>query len=120
MINKEEYPSYGNLIKEGRTTLPEKFFDCPDWYLSLNHHFMGDVANWYMSAVAGLKVKDSTHIEISPNFIERLTFAEAYYDLPSGRTEVKWERNGDKISLFVKCPVDCDIIVPDEVEVIRS
>ena len=100
----------------GETALLEQFIppDKSSECASRNHHFFGDIANWYMSAVAGLRVIDSGHIEIRPNFIKQLEYASAFYDLPDGRVSVLWKRNGEGIELDVSCPTEYEIIIPQK------
>ena len=111
MITRKEYPSYGYWIETGETTLCEAFqptVKCG----SHNHHFLGDIGNWYISAVAGLRIVNSEKVLISPNFINQLDYASAYHDLPKGRVSVSWKRVGDEIELEVKCPVEYEIKIP--------
>ena len=111
MITRKEYPSYGYWIETGETTLCEAF-QPPEKRISHNHHFLGDIGNWYISKVAGLRIVNSEKVQISPNFINQLNYASAYYDLPKGRVSVSWKRVGDEIELEVKCPVEYEIKIP--------
>ena len=108
MITRTDYPSYGNWIARGATTLWESFFDENSDGSSLNHHFWGDISSWYMKTILGLRVNpdldDISHINLSPNFIEALDSAEGYYDSPCGRISVKWQREGGDVKLSVNCP----------------
>lgn len=103
MIVREDFPSYGYFVKMGLTTLPEfiKRDYTTDPY-SLNHHFFGDIANWFISCVVGIKVnkdwKAANRIDIEPNFISKLENAKAEYNGLS----VEWIRNDAKIELTVK------------------
>lgn len=109
MITKSGYPSYGHLVEMGETTLPEQFM--PDGVNcgSHNHHFMGDIANWFMSKIAGLNVLDSENVEISPHFISLIDCASASYELPNGTVSVKWERKENRIDIGIVCPVNYTI-----------
>ena len=99
MIAKPEYPSYRHLIDRGDTGLPERFM--PDnepedsHFDSHNHHFMGDIARWFIREVAGLKVLSTKDVEISPNPPSNLTHAEAFYEMPAGRVSVEWHEGED-------------------------
>ncbi len=98
MITRPEFPSYTRLVDEGVTALPENFLTYDEFYpLSLNHHFLGDVSRWLMTRLAGLKVVDCKTVEIDPQVVEGINYAEAYYDLPLGRVSVRWDRleNGE-------------------------
>ena len=114
MITREEFPSYAYHINSGETTMPEAFkttLNNKESRDSKNHHFLGDVTNWYIRCVAGIDVVAHDKVNIKPNFIEGLDFAEAYYDLPSGRVSARWERVDGGVSVTVDAPdgVLCEI-----------
>ncbi len=123
MITRKEFPSYGRFIDIGLTTLPECFeIDFPDSEAnSFNHHMFGDIKAWFISCVAGLNVNpergDPNHLLIRPNFISSLTFAEATYRAPAGEARVRWERTGERVSLFVSIPegATAEVVFPDGV-----
>ena len=54
MITREDYPSYGNWIKRGATTLWENFL--PDGVSSMNHHFWGDISLIIIKGCTSLSV----------------------------------------------------------------
>ncbi len=120
MITRKEYPSYGWYMENGYTTLPEQFY----WgeqtsENSRNHHFLGDVVQWFMRYPAGLQVENYHKVIIKPSFLEGLDFAEASHTLPAGEVKVSWKRFDGKICLDVSCPkdVECDIKIESNVEV---
>lgn len=107
LITKKEYPSYGHWVEMGETTLLEQFLPYTTYYpQSKNHHFLGDVINWFMSAVGGIKVQSSDSVVISPCFIKRLSYAQAYHDLPGGRISVRWDRTDTGIDLKITATGD--------------
>ena len=55
MIVRPDYPSYGNWVKRGATTLWEGFQPENGRVLSLNHHFWGDVSAWFYTYLAGMR-----------------------------------------------------------------
>lgn len=112
MITGEEYPSYGYFVKAGYTTLPEQMLpDEKRSSISQNHHFLGDVVQWYMRYPGGICVERWNKVSIRPKFIESLTFAGASHRLPAGEVKTHWKRRGGRIKLEVKCPakVSCRI-----------
>lgn len=115
MITRDKFPSYTLLIDEGYTALPEKFHQCGGgtYYLSMNHHFLGDVSRWFTVKLAGLDVIDHKTVRIKPHPVSKIDHAEAYYDLPSGRAWVKWCRDG-------KGEIKVEYSVPDGVTVIKD
>ena len=114
MITKREYPSYGHLLELGETALPEHFMPDGAPNDSHNHHFFGDIARWFIRAVAGLRVENAQEVVIRPAFLGALDFAEAYYDLPAGRVAVKWKREGNQILLWYRAPETVHCIVEAE------
>ena len=115
MITKRDFPSYGYLLEIGETTLPEWFRNDNPRKGSHNHHFFGDIARWFITCIAGLNVVDPGRVEIRPHFIESLTYASAYYELPTGMIRVLWERNGESITLKVDCDdqIKYHVVLPD-------
>ena len=110
MITRDDYPSYGMFLRYGYTSLPEDFLDEDEIEhpSSLNHHFMGDIINWFIQRVAGIRVNprktSPDDFDITPDFISTLDHASAFYNAPCGKVEVKWQRKGELITLKVKCP----------------
>ncbi|MBQ2704026.1 MAG: family 78 glycoside hydrolase catalytic domain [Clostridia bacterium] len=106
MITKPTHPSYANMIYRGETTVWERFAEPGKRIGSHNHHFMGDVSAWYLSCVAGINVNPNdnnpNHILINPHFVTALDFAQASYVARDGKISVKWQRDGEKITLNVK------------------
>ena len=114
MITRDKFPSYTLLIKEGYTALPEQFINCEKklYPSSMNHHFLGDVSRWFVTALVGLEVIDHKTVRINPHPVESISFANAYYDLPAGRVTVSWER--DK-----KGEVKVSYTAPEGVKIIK-
>ena len=107
MITKETYPSYGHWVAMGETTLLEQFLPYTDYYRSSkNHHFLGDVLNWFMRAVGGIHVQSANSVKIAPKFIKKLDFCETYHVLPNGKISVRWERKDGEILLKIESEGD--------------
>ena len=100
MIVRPDYPSYGNWVKRGATTLWESFQPENGRVLSLNHHFWGDVSAWFYTYLAGMKINprgnDATNVDIMPLFPKKLNSVTAYHDTPVGRISVSWERTNEQ------------------------
>ncbi len=106
MITREDYPSYGNWLKRGATTLWENFH--PDTVSSMNHHFWGDISAWFIKRLAGIQLNPDKHnvntLKIAPSFISSLDTVSAYHIAPSGKISVSWRREGEGIILDVEIP----------------
>ena len=76
----------------------------------MNHHFWGDISNWFITKIAGLRINpkgnDASYVDIVPDFITGLDHASAYYDTVKGKVSVSWKRCGDEIHLTVTKPED--------------
>lgn len=120
MITRRDYPSYGFFVEQGYTALPEEFTQPEDLDdpASLNHHFFGDIVSWFIQRVAGIRVNPTNtsadRIDVAPDFLRALSFADAFYYAPAGKVDVRWRREGTQIFLNVDCPeaVVGDIVLP--------
>lgn len=105
MITRPDFPSYGNWVKRGSTTLRESFLPEGDGVDSLNHHFWGDVSAWFYTYLAGMRINprgtDITNVDIKPLFPEKLDSVNAYHNLPDGKIAVAWERVTEGITLKI-------------------
>ena len=108
MITRPDYPSYGNWLERGATTLWEDFH--PDGASSMNHHFWGDISAWFIKCLAGIHFNphgnDVTRVDIRPSFVQSLDFAQGYYTAPSGKISSSWKRDGERIILNLEIPSD--------------
>lgn len=108
MITRPDYPSYGNWIARGATTMWEEFFPEDSKGSSLNHHFWGHVSAWFIKNILGIRVNpDETNpknINIKPAFISEIDNAKGYYDTVCGKLCVEWVRENGKINLCIDCP----------------
>lgn len=110
MITRRDYPSYGNWIEMGATTLWENFFLSPDGYPveSLNHHFWGDISAWFYIYLAGIRINPAGHdareVNIAPCFVEKLNHVKADHVMPAGHLSVEWTRTEKNIQLQISVP----------------
>lgn len=108
MIVRPDFPSYGNWVARGATSLWEDFRREGDPVQSHNHHFWGDISNWFIQALAGIRFNPqhrSIHeVDIRPAFVERLTGAAGFHLAPDGRISSAWERVENGVHLQVEIP----------------
>lgn len=109
MIVGPGFPSYGEWILDGATTLRESFRRPDEKKDSENHHFWGDIAAVFIQYFVGLKVNpnltDTNEFEISPVFPEKLDYAKAIYTIKDGeQLSVFWQRADEKIKLVLQVP----------------
>lgn len=107
MITRPDYPSYGNWLEKGATTLWERFYN-DDRMDSMNHHFWGDISAWFIKSLAGIQFNpqgnDITRVDIKPSFVTALNNAEGYYTAPSGKIVSSWKKKGDCVILTLQIP----------------
>ena len=106
--------SYGAMVAGGATSLWEIPHIAGNGIstggvASLDHHFWGDIAAWYITYIAGIRVNeqffDPSRVDISPYFIEKLAYAQASHRTPLGTVLVSWQRTGEnEIEMFISLP----------------
>lgn len=119
LITTERFPSYGNWVARGAVSLWEEFQPEGGTVSSLNHHFWGDISHWFIRWLAGIHYNPLAAggcVDIRPQFIPSLQFAEGFHEAPEGRIEVKWKRNGDAIKMNLTLPATLRgvCILPDD------
>lgn len=111
-------PSYGNMIDHGATSLWEfihTFRNGTEYDVtvgkikSMNHHFWGDIAAWYITYIAGIRINedltDVYRVDISPYFVKQLNNAYAQHEMPYGKVTASWQRlSENKILLYAELP----------------
>lgn len=106
MITRDDYPSFGNWLKRGATTLWENFD--PKTVNSMNHHFWGDISAWFIKCLAGIQFNPDNHnlktAKIAPSFIDALDNVSAYHITPFGKISVQWKKTEQNIILDVEIP----------------
>ncbi|WP_282122018.1 family 78 glycoside hydrolase catalytic domain [Algibacter mikhailovii] len=118
VVVNEEWPSFGWMIKEGATTLPEGYkFTSSDM-----HHFMGAVDNFFYRHVVGINVDDRTpgfkQIILKPNFIAGMDFAKASYNSIHGEIKAEWKKKAnDTYEYLGVIPANCEakLVLPNKV-----
>ncbi len=114
MITHEGFPSYRYWVDKGETTLLEWFFPYDDFYTqSKNHHFLGDILNWFMTKLGGLRVENSQTVTVSPCYIEKLTWCKTSHKLPKGEIKIEWQKQNGDTMLKIETTGDVDYRVDD-------
>jgi alpha-L-rhamnosidase len=108
MVVNPTYPSYGNWIARGATSLWEDFQPEGGSVASRNHHFFGDISAWFLKWIAGIQLnphgEDVDEVLITPRLIPALQWAEGYHLAPAGKIGVKWSWDEDGIALTIEVP----------------
>jgi alpha-L-rhamnosidase len=108
MINQDEKPGYGYMLKMGATTLTES------WHAKLtashNHFMLGHINEWFYKDLAGID-GDPTgpgfkRIIIKPQPVGDLTWVKASYDSVRGKISSEWRREGGRFELKCRIPAN--------------
>jgi alpha-L-rhamnosidase len=122
LLNQEEYPSWLYPIRQGATTIWERWDGIkPDGSFqdasmnSFNHYAYGAIGDWLYQVVAGIELDPDTpgykRILIRPQPGGQLTYAGASLDSMYGTIESKWIREGDEFQLIVTIPANTEGVV---------
>jgi alpha-L-rhamnosidase len=113
LLLNETYPSWGYTIKNGATTIWERWdgwtqengFQSPNMN-SFNHYSLGSVGEWLYRYVAGIDLGTPgySHIIIHPHPGGDLTFARGEYDSVRGRISSSWRVEDGRFTLEVLVP----------------
>ena len=103
------YPSYGQWVARGETSLCEDFNRYDQQIASLNHHFWGSISAWFIDCIAGIRFNpeaDDIHrVDFVPHFVTGMEHASGYHICPDGRIEAAWQRTGEStIELMLTVP----------------
>ena len=109
LITSTERGCYGSWIKAGATTMWESFpYEDGRRMNSQNHHFLGDISNFFISDIVGIRPNPNLHdiaeFEIAPHFVSDLDYARAYFESDFGSLKAQWRRENGGIILDVSVP----------------
>ena len=115
LLRNETYPSWGYTIKNGATTIWERWdgwteengFQSPNMN-SFNHYSLGAVGEWLYRYVAGIDLDPKgvgyDRVIIRPRPGGDLTHARGEFDSVRGKIASAWSVEGDRFSLEVTIP----------------
>ncbi|WP_420872086.1 alpha-L-rhamnosidase-related protein [Cohnella rhizosphaerae] len=108
---RDEYPGYGFMIKNGATTLWERW----DGLESRNHPMFGSISAWMFEHVAGLRMCEQSvafaRMVVKPPVTSKLAFAKAEISTIRGTYAAGWKRDGDLLMLEAAVPVNGSIVI---------
>jgi alpha-L-rhamnosidase len=98
LLHQNTYPSFGDLIQQGATTLWEYWgepeHDVREGTRSLSHPMMGGYDNWFYNTLAGIQIDPEQpgfkHFFLTPHPIPGLDWVRCHHDTPLGRIESAW------------------------------
>ena len=110
LASQDTYPSVGNWIKNGATTMHE-FWDSRG---SLNHAYYGGPINaFFFRNLAGIKPLSPgyTEIEIKPYVPQELNHVQASYNSVKGKILAKWEKKDQHFEMEVRLPMNTNSLI---------
>ncbi|MGN1368939.1 MAG: family 78 glycoside hydrolase catalytic domain [Aristaeellaceae bacterium] len=117
LLLKEDFPSWLYQVKTGATTVwehwdglkPDGTMWSPDMN-SFNHYAYGAIGEWLYRVVAGIEIDEAApgykHAIIAPMTGGGLTYVQSSYDSLYGDVAVRWERQGNAVTLTVSVPAN--------------
>jgi len=112
LLHQDTYPSFGDLIGRGATTLWEYWgepeVDKAHGPRSLSHPMMGGYDNWFYNSLAGIRPDEDNpgfeHFFMEPNPVPSVKWARAEYESPCGRIVSEWKYEGKILTWTVEIP----------------
>jgi alpha-L-rhamnosidase len=115
VATKTTYPSWGFMIKNGATTLWERWEKLTGGGMnSHNHPMLGSVDSWLYRRVAGLRLAENNetpHFEMEPPVCDRLTHAQASLRTLWGIASISWKQETNILNVSVVIPWNCSAVV---------
>ena len=108
VVNQRDFPSWGNMLAQGATTLWEhwKFSDNT---FSHNHPMFGSVSQWFYNWLGGIEPAPDAvgfdRILLHPRFVNELEWVHCRVNTVRGPVVSNWRRTGGHIALTVELPV---------------
>ncbi len=113
VYSRETRGSYGYMVRQGLTTLPESWDARPGTGNSMNHFMLGHLMEWQFAYVAGIRQQPGSigwrRILIAPN-PGLLDSTTASFNAPSGMIKVHWEKKDKKFEMTVTVPSGVEAI----------
>jgi alpha-L-rhamnosidase len=108
-VTQNTYPSFGYWIKEGATTLWERWEKLTGSGMnSHNHHMFGSIDAWFYKWLVGIQVAEPgfKRFIVKPPIIKGLSHASAKIYTVRGMVHVTWVNEGERFKLVVEVPVN--------------
>lgn len=115
MAIKEDFPSWGFMLKNGGTTLREGWSVVVGEGAGYNFASLGGVDSWYYKVLAGINPNEESpgfkKIIINPNVVGDLSWVKAHYDSQYGEIGSSWKIENDSLFIDVIVPVNTSALV---------
>lgn len=109
VVNKRDFPGWGNMLENGATTLWEHWKFSDNTY-SHNHPMFGSVSQWFYNWLGGIEpAADAVgfdRINLHPRFVKGVDFVNCTYRSVRGAVTCNWKREGDSVTMQLHVPVN--------------
>ncbi|HEY5586229.1 MAG TPA: family 78 glycoside hydrolase catalytic domain [Ruminiclostridium sp.] len=121
VMNKEDIPSFGYMVKKGATALWEGWhedYSIYDYATSHNQPMFGSYSGWFYEKLAGIcsdvEAPGYKNIIVKPHVLESLDNVHSSLKTVRGEIVVKWERSVGIFRMDVTIPANCtaDVYIP--------
>ena len=116
LLVNEEYPGWGYMLKQGATTVWERWeADIGTDMHSFNHPMFASYDGYLFNYLAGIRTalcEDAFgKIVIEPCFVPSLEQVSAHLNTIRGEISVEWHRENDRIALNIQTPANTQLTV---------
>ncbi|MFC2096906.1 family 78 glycoside hydrolase catalytic domain [Bacteroidota bacterium] len=113
ILNQEDYPGWGYMVKKGATTIWELWNgDTGNPGMNSGNHVMlvGDLVIWLYEYMAGIKADTSNtgfkHIIMKPLLFDDLSYVNCSYKSPYGKITSNWTLDGELFVWDISIPAN--------------
>jgi alpha-L-rhamnosidase len=113
--SKTDYPSWGNMLAQGATTMWESWTGG-----SHIHDTLISIGSWFIQGIGGIRIEEKspgfTHFFIKPAVVGDLSFARTSYNSIHGKIVSNWRKENNTLHLDVTVPAGttATVLVPAE------
>jgi len=108
IINQESFPSYGYMIKEGATTLWERWEKLEGGGMNSHNHIMlGSVDTWFYKTLSGIRCESPgwNSVTIKPFLPGDVEYARSTLKTYKGTLSCSWEKLGNSLKVSLNIPI---------------
>lgn len=108
MNSRTDVPGYGYQLAKGATALTESWAALPT--VSNNHLMLGHLMEWFYSGLGGIRASEGAiafnKIDIKPEVVGDVTFANTSYNSPYGMIKSEWKKLDKGFEMNVQIPAN--------------
>jgi len=108
IITQESFPSYGYMIKEGATTLWERWEKLEGGGMNSHNHIMlGSVDTWFYKTLSGIRCESPgwDSVRIKPFIPDDLEYAHSSLKTCKGTLSCSWEKFNNSLKISLNIPI---------------